>query len=194
MIVSPNSFVHRCQAISASKVQMSAALNQQPDALHRQARLHRHRERGLWPTEGDGGQEGWQVERWKWKSTLIDFILSLNTTCRLFIWMKRMNLYTKSKHLLHHTQGCGPHLHCQGHENLNQDLYRGLLPFSLLLQSECNPGTSSDWPERRRREEEGTGCQWVEMNTTHQQCATDTRRNTFELSLERAFSSRFVCL
>ena len=47
VIVSPNSFVHRCEAVSASKVQMSAALNQQPDALHLQARLHSHSERGL---------------------------------------------------------------------------------------------------------------------------------------------------
>lgn len=37
VIVSPDSFVHRSHAISASEVQMSAALNQHPDALHRQA-------------------------------------------------------------------------------------------------------------------------------------------------------------
>lgn len=37
VIVSPNSFVHRCEAISAPKVQMSAALNKQPDAFHLQA-------------------------------------------------------------------------------------------------------------------------------------------------------------
>lgn len=47
MIVSPHSFVHCCEAISAPEIQVSAALNQHPDALHRQARLHGHRERGL---------------------------------------------------------------------------------------------------------------------------------------------------
>lgn len=52
VIVSPNSFVHRCQAISVSKIQMSTALNQHLDTFYRKARLHSHRERGLWPTEG----------------------------------------------------------------------------------------------------------------------------------------------
>lgn len=44
-----------------------------------------------------------------------------------------------------------PHLHYPGHGNLDQDLCQGPLPASLPLQSECNPGTSSDWPERRGR-------------------------------------------
>lgn len=47
VIVSSDSFVERCHAISASEVQVSTALNQHPDALHRQAGLHSHRERGL---------------------------------------------------------------------------------------------------------------------------------------------------
>lgn len=51
MIVSPNSFVQGRHAVSASEVQVSAALNQDPDALHRQARLHGHSEGGFWPIE-----------------------------------------------------------------------------------------------------------------------------------------------
>lgn len=95
VIVSPDSFVHRCHAISASEVQMSAALNQHPDALHRQAWLHSHRERGLWPTEGDRVQEGWQEERWKWKSTLrySQYFTSSFNIIKIIIYLKAKNQF-----------------------------------------------------------------------------------------------------
>lgn len=63
MIVRPNSFVQCCKTFSVSKIQMSAALNQHPDAFHRQAWLHSHREGGLWPTQGGAGQGGLQGEK-----------------------------------------------------------------------------------------------------------------------------------
>uniref|UniRef100_A0A3B3DN99 Uncharacterized protein n=1 Tax=Oryzias melastigma TaxID=30732 RepID=A0A3B3DN99_ORYME len=40
MVVSFDSFVHRCRAVSASEVQVSPAQNQQPEAICRQSRLH----------------------------------------------------------------------------------------------------------------------------------------------------------
>lgn len=49
VIVRPYSFVQRSKTFSVSKIQMSAALNQHPDAFHRQAWLHSHRQGGLWP-------------------------------------------------------------------------------------------------------------------------------------------------
>lgn len=47
VIMGPNSFVHRCEAVSVPEVQMSATQDQQSDALHRQAGLHGHAQRGL---------------------------------------------------------------------------------------------------------------------------------------------------
>ncbi len=98
VIVSPNSFVHRCQAVSVSKIQMSAALNQHPDALRGQAWLHSHRERGLWSTEEGRGQ-GLGCENPS-SDTQKDFHIITQYDFREWIYMplKKCNLHCKRTH------------------------------------------------------------------------------------------------
>lgn len=69
VILSPDSFVHRRQAVSVSKIQMSAALNQHLDTFCWKAWLHGHREWSLWRRTGVGGYK----EKW----TSMNFTLSL---------------------------------------------------------------------------------------------------------------------
>lgn len=47
VIVSAHGFVQRRQALFVPEVQVSAALNQDLDAVHGKAGLHRHAERGF---------------------------------------------------------------------------------------------------------------------------------------------------
>lgn len=50
VIVGTHGFVQRCLTLFVPKVQVSATLNQDLDAVHRKAGLQRHTERGFWAT------------------------------------------------------------------------------------------------------------------------------------------------
>lgn len=81
---------------------------------------------------GFKGQRGWSINK-----CIYSFIFFLNLET---IWLLKIQLLCESLR--------ENHLHCLGPESLDQDLYRGLWPFSPWLQPERIPETSSDWPER----------------------------------------------
>lgn len=152
--MSAHGFVQRRQSVFVPEIQMSAALDQDLDAVHGKAGLHRHAQRGF--CRGGGGRE---VKVSVLKADLLVLLLSRRT-----------------------------HLHCLGRGSSGPGLCPGLWPVSRRLRSECSPGTSSGWPGRCRRRGGALG---------FRRCAAvsgGSGTGTLVLSLERAFSSRLVCL
>lgn len=157
VILSSDSFVHRRQAVSVSKIQMSTALNQHLDTLCWKAGLHGHREWSL--CEGrheEGGIK--KSEQSSFTSFYFGNVISPARThkqsCRkLTSTIRVMEIWIKT-----FIKDFGHFLYCSS-LNVIQKL------FQTGLRGRGVGGGGG-----------GGMSKWVGINTVHRQCLTDMRK------------------